>query len=140
MYPTTKGGVQKWKLSWNMHTLHTCFCVSCVDLHAQSVLIDKISAVELSRKSSKACVAGWVPTRTRGTSCGPPCLRAKKKAWGEGKGTSCIPITERGEFKKRKKRWEMELAAGGGKGNKFWTPEPTNLLFFQGFLWEILCL
>ncbi len=46
--PTTNGGNQKWKLSWNMYTLQTCFCTFGADLYAQSVLINKISALELS--------------------------------------------------------------------------------------------
>ncbi len=38
-YPTTNGGMQKWKLSRNMYTLHTRFRTFGIDLHAQSVLI-----------------------------------------------------------------------------------------------------
>ncbi len=33
-----------------MYTLHTRFCTFGADLHAQSVLINKISASEISRK------------------------------------------------------------------------------------------
>ncbi len=55
-YPTTNGGVQKWKLSWNMYKLHTRFCTLGADLHAQSVLIDKISASQLSRKFIKSAL------------------------------------------------------------------------------------
>ncbi len=41
----------KWKLSWNLHTLHAhFFCTFGANLYAQSVLIDKISASELSLK------------------------------------------------------------------------------------------
>ena len=41
---------------------HTCFCKFGADLHAQSVLIDKMSAPELSREFTKsAFVVGWVP-------------------------------------------------------------------------------
>ncbi len=48
--PTTNGGMQKWKLSRNMRTLHARFChVLAPDLHAQSVLTNNISASELSR-------------------------------------------------------------------------------------------
>ncbi len=40
----------KWKLSRNTYTLHTRFCTFGADLYAQSVLSNKISASELSRK------------------------------------------------------------------------------------------
>ncbi len=46
----------KWKLSWNIHTLHTRFCTFGTDLHAQSVLINKISASELSQKFIKSAL------------------------------------------------------------------------------------
>ncbi len=36
-----------------MYTLCTCFLKVCADLHARSVLINKISATELSRKFTK---------------------------------------------------------------------------------------
>ena len=55
-YPTTNGGMQKWKLSRNMYTLHTRFCTFGTNLHAQSVLINKISASELSRKFIKSAL------------------------------------------------------------------------------------
>ncbi len=34
----------KWKLSWNIYTLRKRFCTLGIDLYAQSVLINKISA------------------------------------------------------------------------------------------------
>ncbi len=37
-------------------TLHTCFCTFGTDLHAPTVLIDKISASELSQKFIKSVV------------------------------------------------------------------------------------
>ncbi len=40
----------RWKLSWNMYTMHTRFCTFRADLYAQSVLTNKISASELSPK------------------------------------------------------------------------------------------
>ncbi len=46
----------KWKLSWNMHTLHTRFCTFGTDLHAPSVLSNKTSASELSRKLIKSAL------------------------------------------------------------------------------------
>ncbi len=55
-FPTDNGGMQKWKLSWNFYTLHTRFCTFCVDLYARSVLIDKTSASELSRKFIKSAL------------------------------------------------------------------------------------
>ena len=42
--PNQQRWYAKWKLSWNMYTLHTCLA------HAQSVLIKKNSASELSWK------------------------------------------------------------------------------------------
>ncbi len=46
-HPTNKGGMRKWKLSWNKYTMHTRFCTFGPDLHAQLVLSNKISASEL---------------------------------------------------------------------------------------------
>ncbi len=48
----------KWKFSWNtgMYILHTCFCTFGADLHAQSMLINKASASELSRKFIKSAL------------------------------------------------------------------------------------
>ncbi len=40
----------KWKLSWNMYTLHIHFCTFGADLYAQLVLINKISTSELTQK------------------------------------------------------------------------------------------
>ena len=39
-HPTTNGGTQKWRLSWNGHVF------SAADLHAQSALVSEISAPE----------------------------------------------------------------------------------------------
>ena len=39
-----------------MYTLHACFCMFGADLYAQSVLVDKISASELSRKFIKSAL------------------------------------------------------------------------------------
>ncbi len=41
------------------------FCTFSADLHAQSVLIDKISASELSLNFIKSCALGWVCTAAR---------------------------------------------------------------------------
>ena len=47
----------KWKLSWNAYTLHARFFVTFGgDLNAQSVLINKISTPELSRKFIKSAL------------------------------------------------------------------------------------
>ena len=46
----------KWKLSWNTYALHTHFCMFGADLHAQSALVNKISASELSRKFVKSAL------------------------------------------------------------------------------------
>ena len=46
--------MQKWELSQNMYTLHTRFRTLGTDLYAQPVLINKISASELSRKFIKS--------------------------------------------------------------------------------------
>ncbi len=56
-YPTTNGGMQEWKLSRNIHT--RCmphFCTFGTDLHAQLVLVNKISASELSPKFIKSAL------------------------------------------------------------------------------------
>ena len=47
----------KWKLSWNVYTLHACFCTLCANLCAQSVLINKISASELRQKFIKIALS-----------------------------------------------------------------------------------
>ncbi len=51
--PTTYGGMQKWKLSWNTSHIayYMSFCTFGTDLYAQSVFCNKISASELSRKA-----------------------------------------------------------------------------------------
>ena len=49
--PTTNGGIQNGS---SVGIYSTRLCMFCADLHARSVLIDKISASELSRKSIKA--------------------------------------------------------------------------------------
>ena len=54
LVPTTSDGMQKWKLSWNMHALRTRFCTFGADLYAQSVLNSKISASELSPEFIKS--------------------------------------------------------------------------------------
>ncbi len=44
MHPTSKGGMQKWMLSWNRYTYCVrVFCTFGIDLSAQSVPIHKIS-------------------------------------------------------------------------------------------------
>ncbi len=43
-----------WKLSWNMYTLHTRLHTFGANLYAQSVLVHKISALELSRELIKS--------------------------------------------------------------------------------------
>ena len=46
----------KWKLSRNVHTLHTRFGTFGTELYAQSVLSNKISALELTRKFIKSAL------------------------------------------------------------------------------------
>ena len=77
-FPTTNGGTQKWKLGRNMCT----FCVHGdffffarfgTDLHAQSVLSNKISASELRRKFVKGPLSvGLIPWQP----CLPGAVRA----------------------------------------------------------------
>ena len=53
-YPTTNGGMQNGSsVGICTHRVHV-FCTFGSDLHAQSVLIDEISASELSRKFIKS--------------------------------------------------------------------------------------
>ena len=52
--PTTKGGVQNGSCSRNIYMLHTSFFTFDADLYAQSVLTNKISASELTRKLIKS--------------------------------------------------------------------------------------
>ncbi len=60
--PNRQRWCAKWKLSWNTYTLHARFCTSGrADLYVQSVLFNKISAAELSRKLIKsALLVGYV--------------------------------------------------------------------------------
>ncbi len=44
-----------------MHTLHTCFCTFDADLYAQSVLSNKISLSEFSRKFIKSALLVGLP-------------------------------------------------------------------------------
>ena len=60
IFPNHQRWYAKWKLSWNIYTMHTCFCTFDANWYAQLVLINKISASELSRKFIKECVVGWV--------------------------------------------------------------------------------
>ncbi len=46
----------EWKLSWSIYTLHARFGTFGADVYAQSVLIDKISASELTRKFIKSAL------------------------------------------------------------------------------------
>ncbi len=51
----------KWKLSRNTtYTLHASFCTFGADLHAQSVLSNKISAFGAQSEVCQECVVGWV--------------------------------------------------------------------------------
>ncbi len=54
--PTTNRWYAKWKLSWNMYALNTRFCTLGADLYAQSVLTNKISLSELTRKFVKSAL------------------------------------------------------------------------------------
>ena len=46
----------KWKLSWNICTLHTGFCTFGTNLYAPLVLTNKVSASELSWKFIKSAL------------------------------------------------------------------------------------
>ncbi len=59
-YPTTNWWHAKWELSQDMYALRTHSRTFDADLHADSVIIRKISALELRRKFIKGCVVGWV--------------------------------------------------------------------------------
>ncbi len=68
--PTAKGGHAKWKLSWNMYSSTRCthvFCTFGANLYVQSVLINKVSASELSPKffSRSALSVGLSLTHTQ---------------------------------------------------------------------------
>ncbi len=53
LHPTTKGGMQKWKLSWNiLYTLHTRFCMP--------MLINKTSASGAVRSLLRVSCWFWV--------------------------------------------------------------------------------
>ncbi len=53
----------KWKLIRNIYTLHTRFCTFGADLYAQTVLINKIFAFELSWKFIKSTLlVGYLPS------------------------------------------------------------------------------
>ncbi len=52
--PTNNSGVQKWKFSWNMYTLHTCFFVRLEP--TRRCLLTKISASELSLELIKSAL------------------------------------------------------------------------------------
>ena len=53
--PNHQRSCAKWKLSWNiLHTTH--FCTLGANLHAQSVLISKISASELRKRLIKSAL------------------------------------------------------------------------------------
>ncbi len=54
--PNQQRRYAKWKLSRNMYTLHKRFSTFGTDLYAQSVLINNISASDLSRKLIKGAL------------------------------------------------------------------------------------
>ncbi len=56
LFPNHQRWHAKWKLSWNIYTFHTRFCTFGADLYAQSLLISKISAPELSQKFIKSAL------------------------------------------------------------------------------------
>ncbi len=61
LLPSQQRWCGKWKLSWNVYTLHASFCTSGTDTYAQSTLINNISASELRRKFIKsALLVGYV--------------------------------------------------------------------------------
>ena len=55
--------------SESVYTMHACFCMFGTNMHARSVLSNKIFALKLSRKLIKsALLVGWglkVPTSSR---------------------------------------------------------------------------
>ncbi len=55
-FPNQQRWNAEWKLSRNTYSLHTCFCTFGADSYAQSVLINKISASELSRNFIKSAL------------------------------------------------------------------------------------
>ncbi len=60
LVPNHQRWYAEWRLSRNTYTLHARFCTFGADLHAQSVLGNKISASELRRKFIKSVLlAGW---------------------------------------------------------------------------------
>ncbi len=68
--------MQNWKLSWNMHTLHSSFIARFVPTRMLSRrLLSKISASELSRKSVKSVLLlvgpspSWLELFQRLSSC-----------------------------------------------------------------------
>ena len=56
--PTSNGGKQNWKLSWNMYTMHTRFCTFGADLYAQSMIIKKNFCTGAHLEVYQECVAG----------------------------------------------------------------------------------
>ncbi len=72
--PTTNTGMQKWKLSRNMYTLHThVFCTFVADLRAQSVLSSKIFRTGAQSEVYQECVVGRVAVQfVVGTGRLPP--------------------------------------------------------------------
>ena len=82
----------EWKLSRNMYyTLRTRFHTFGADLHAQSVLINKISASELSRKFAKsALLVGKSPLPTQ-----PPTVACKMEAQSKYVHTRCTHVFAR---------------------------------------------
>ena len=65
--PTTKRWRAKWKLGRNTHASHARLCTfGAPDLHAPSVLVNKVSASELSRKFTKSAPLVGFEKRRRG--------------------------------------------------------------------------
>ncbi len=67
VFPNHQRWYAKWKLSRNIYTSHTRFCTFGTDLYAQSVIINNISASELSRKFIKsALLVGFLDLHAQG--------------------------------------------------------------------------
>ncbi len=60
VFPTSNGGVQKWKLSRSVYTLHSRFCTFGANLHAQSGLVKKNFYVGAQEEVYHERVVGWV--------------------------------------------------------------------------------
>ncbi len=90
----------KWKLSRNMYTLQTSFCTFGANLHAQSVIIDKISGggAQSEVLLRVRCWLGTMKNHSTNPTTWDSCAAGLPTVF-----CSCFPPLHSGTFRKKKR-------------------------------------